>query len=97
MSLVPDSKHADSPFAKAEVRQAVSYAIDREGMAKTLGFGFWEVVYQPDAAYQFGHIDVSQVPYKYDPVKAKQLLAAAGYPNGFIPRLLPLPHLRKTQ
>jgi peptide/nickel transport system substrate-binding protein len=88
MSLVPDSKHDTSPFAKLEVRQAVSYAIDREGMAKTLGFGFWEVTYQPNAAYQFGHIDPAQVPYKYDPAKAKQLLAAAGYPNGFSTQII---------
>ena len=83
MLLIPDSKHDTSPFSKLGVRQAISYAIDRESMAKTIGFGYWEVVYQPDAAYQFGHIDNSQVPYKYDPAKAKQLLAAAGYPNGF--------------
>jgi peptide/nickel transport system substrate-binding protein len=88
MSLVPDSKHDTTPFSKVAVRQAVSYAIDREGMAKTLGFGFWEVTYQPNAAYQFGHIDPGQVPYKYDPAKAKQLLAAAGYPNGFTTQII---------
>ena len=83
MALVPDSKHDTSPFAKLGVRQALSYAIDRDGMAKTLGYGFWEVVTQPNAAYQFGHIDSSQVPYKYDPAKAKQLLSDAGYAQGF--------------
>jgi peptide/nickel transport system substrate-binding protein len=83
MSVMPDSKHDTSPFAKLAVRQALSYAIDREGMAKTLGYGYWETVTQSAAAYQFGHIDNSQVPYKYDPAKAKQLLASAGFPNGF--------------
>ena len=97
MFLIPDSKHDTSPFSKLGVRQAVSYAIDRESMAKTLGFGFWEVVTQPNAAYQFGHIDNSQVPYKYDPAKAKQMLAAAGYPNGFSPPLLPLPPAAKIR
>jgi len=83
MSVMPDSKHENSPFAKLAVRQAISYAIDRDGIAKTLGYGYWEVVTQSAAAYQFGRIDNSQVPYKYDPAKAKQLLASAGYPNGF--------------
>jgi peptide/nickel transport system substrate-binding protein len=83
MVLVPDSKHDSSPLAKLAVRQAISYAIDRDGMAKSLGYGFWEVENQLSAAYQFGHLDPSQVPYKYDPAKAKQLLVSAGYPNGF--------------
>ena len=83
MVLIPDSKHDTSPLSKLGVRQAISYAIDRDSIAKTLGYGFWEVENQPSAAYQFGHIDPSQVPYKYDPAKARQLLTAAGYPNGF--------------
>jgi peptide/nickel transport system substrate-binding protein len=88
MALVPESKHDTSPFAKLGVRQALSYAIDREGMAKTLGYGFWEVVTQPNAAYQFGHIDNNQVPYKYDTAKAKQLLSDAGYPKGFSTQII---------
>jgi peptide/nickel transport system substrate-binding protein len=83
MVLVPDSKHDTSPLSKLAVRQAISYAIDRDSIVKTLGYGFWEVANQHNASYQFGRIDPSQVPYKYDPAKAKQLLAAAGYPNGF--------------
>jgi peptide/nickel transport system substrate-binding protein len=83
MTLVPDSKNDTSPFANLAVRQAIAYAIDRDGMAKKLGYGFWEVVTQPNAAFQFGHIENSQVSYKFDPAKAKQLLALAGYPNGF--------------
>jgi peptide/nickel transport system substrate-binding protein len=81
MSLIPDSKHATSPFADIKVRQAISYAIDRQGIANTLGYGLWEVANQPAAAYQFGHID--NVPYTYDVAKAKQLMAASAYPNGF--------------
>jgi peptide/nickel transport system substrate-binding protein len=83
MVLVPDSKHDTSPLSKPGVRQAISYAIDRDSMAKSLGYGYWEVENQLSASYQFSHLDASQVPYKYDPTKAKQLLTAAGYPNGF--------------
>lgn len=81
MNLIPDSSHSTSPFSNVKVRQAVSYAIDREAMAKSLGYGLWEVVNQPASAEHFGHIDDS--PYKYDPAKAKQLLAEAGFAKGF--------------
>jgi peptide/nickel transport system substrate-binding protein len=81
MNLIPDSKHTTSPFSDIKVRQAVSYALDRQGMANTLGYGLWEVVNQPNAAYQFGHI--ANVPYTYDLAKAKQLIKDSGFPNGF--------------
>ena len=80
MALIPDSKHPTSPFADLKVRQAISYAIDRKGIANTLGYGLWEVANQPAAAYQFGHID--NVPYTYDVAKAKQLMKDSGFPNG---------------
>jgi peptide/nickel transport system substrate-binding protein len=79
--LIPDSKHATSPFANLKVRQALMYAIDRPGICNTLGYGLWEPAYQPAAAYQFGHID--NIPYAYDVAKAKQLMKEAGFPNGF--------------
>jgi peptide/nickel transport system substrate-binding protein len=83
MVLVPDSKHDTSPLSKLQVRQALNYAVDRESIAKTLGYGFWIGAYQYSGPQQFAYLDPSKVPYKYDPAKAKQLLAAAGYPNGF--------------
>ena len=81
MNLIPDSKHTTSPFSDIKVRQAISYALDRQGMANSLGYGLWEVVNQPNAAYQFGHI--ANVPYTYDLAKAKQLMKDSGFPNGF--------------
>ena len=80
-ALIPDSKHSTSPFSDLKVRQAIMYAIDRQGIANSLGYGLWEPANQPAAAYQFGHID--NVPYTYDVAKAKQLMKDAGYPNGF--------------
>jgi ABC-type transport system substrate-binding protein len=80
-ALIPDSNHPSSPFSNIKVRQAVEYAIDRQALVNTFGYGLWEVVNQPASAAQFGHIDDS--PYKYDLAKAKQLMQEAGYPNGF--------------
>jgi peptide/nickel transport system substrate-binding protein len=82
MNLAPDSANPNSPFAKKEVREAVVYAIDSQSIVDALGFGVWNVVYQPNVPEQFGY--VPDLPArKYDPQKAKQLLAQAGYPNGF--------------
>jgi peptide/nickel transport system substrate-binding protein len=69
-------------FKDLRVRQAVMHAIDRESMFKNLvGDGdFIDAVCSPSqvACTQKG------IPsYKYDPARARQLLAEAGYPNGF--------------
>ncbi len=72
----------DSPFRDVRVRQAVNYALDKEGMNKNLLRGLATVASQPATPTTYGfNPDVK--PYPYDPAKAKQLLAEAGYPNGF--------------
>ncbi|MGE4239032.1 ABC transporter substrate-binding protein [Ramlibacter sp.] len=70
-----------SPFSKKEVRQAVSYAINRKGLIDSEFLGY---------ARPAGSIVPTGVQYAkafpadaYDPAKAKKMLAAAGYPNGF--------------
>ena len=78
----PDSQNPDSPLSKLEVRQALSYAIDREAICEARGFGIW----QPATAFvpypYYGHKQ-GQNFFSFDPAKAKELLASAGYPNGF--------------
>ncbi len=37
ISLIPDSANADSPLAKPKVREAISYAINREAIVKARG------------------------------------------------------------
>ncbi len=70
-----------APWANKLVRQAVAYAIDRQGIVNKLyngipGLDAWlapgELGYDPNIK-----------PYPFDPAKAKALLAEAGYPNGF--------------
>jgi peptide/nickel transport system substrate-binding protein len=79
---------ADNPLTKLKVRQAIISAIDRETMAKQLIQGDSRVIDTPCFPSQFG-CDVSvAVKYPYDPAKAKQLLAEAGYPNGFDTELI---------
>lgn len=72
----------DNPYTKRKVRQAVNHAINREAIIKNLVGGQSRIIHAPCYPSQFGCIqDVFQYPY--DPTKAKQLLAEAGYPNGF--------------
>jgi peptide/nickel transport system substrate-binding protein len=81
--LIPDTANANSPWAKVEVREAAEYAIDRNAIANAFGFGFMEAPYQIPARITNAYDPDFKLARKYDPDKAKQLLAAAGYPDGF--------------
>ena len=70
---------ADNPWAKKQVRQAMNYAIDKEAIAKNIFHGEASPVGSSMPVPPFFDL----APFPYDPAKAKQLLAEAGYPNGF--------------
>jgi peptide/nickel transport system substrate-binding protein len=79
--VFPDQWDSKSPWHDRRVRLAANLAIDRNAInqAETLGFSkiTWSVI--PSTFESFW-----QPPaYPYDAGKAKQLLAEAGYPNGF--------------
>jgi len=79
--VFPDQWDSKSPWHDRRVRLAANLAIDRNAInqAETLGFSkiTWSVI--PSTFESFW-----QPPaYAYDAGKAKQLLAEAGYPNGF--------------
>lgn len=73
----------DNPLTKQKVRQAIFYAIDRPTMARQLMQGGSRPLDVPCYPTQFGCDASAAVHYDYDPAKARQLLAEAGYPNGF--------------
>jgi len=69
------------PWANKKVRLAMAYAIDTETIVKNVLQGIpgryptvgpWELGYDPNLKM-----------YPYDPKKAKEMLADAGYPKGF--------------
>ncbi|RCK50742.1 ABC transporter substrate-binding protein [Thalassospira profundimaris] len=72
----------DNPMTKLKVRQAINYAIDREALVKVMLKGKSKVVNAACFPSQFGCTD-DVTKYPYDPAKAKELLAEAGYPDGF--------------
>ncbi|MBN1692414.1 MAG: ABC transporter substrate-binding protein [Dehalococcoidales bacterium] len=79
--LAPDSANPESPFADKRVREAVSYAIDREAIAEAIGLGYLKAAYQLTPSERLGH-NPSITGRKYNPEKARELLKEAGYPNG---------------
>jgi ABC-type transport system substrate-binding protein len=69
------------PLRDARVRQAINLAIDRALIVKRLVSGRGRLaagVIPPS----LGGADTNRAPYPFDAARAKQLLAAAGFPNG---------------
>jgi peptide/nickel transport system substrate-binding protein len=69
------------PFDDVRVRQAVNYAVNREAILKSILEGYGELLHGPFASAWLGY-DPNLQPYPYDPARARQLLAEAGYANG---------------
>ena len=71
----------DQPTMDAQVRQAMNYAVDVDIIIDALFDGFAEPAAGYVASGELGHGAVE--PFGYDPDKAMELLAEAGYPDGF--------------
>jgi len=71
------------PMQKKEVRQALNYAVNKDAIVKSILQGTAVVTPGPMIPQSPWSVDPSIQPYPYDPKKAKDLLAAAGYPDGF--------------
>ncbi len=74
------------PFDNKEVRQAIAMGIDRQRIVDT---------FYPAGSEVASHFTPCAIPngcvgdawYAFDPVKAKEMLAAAGFPDGFKTKL----------
>ena len=71
------------PLANAQVRKALNYATDRGAISKALFPGTGAATSQLAPPGGYGYDPSLSSAYPYDVSKARQLLAAAGYPHGF--------------
>jgi len=72
---------ANEPFDDLRVRQAFAYAIDKEAIVDAFYGELASVANEFVPPGLFGRLN--QDPYPYDPERARELLAEAGYPDGF--------------
>lgn len=70
------------PFTDPQVALALKFAVDRQAIVDTVAFGHATVNYQPFPEGYVGFSPEVGEIYAFDPVKAKSLLAEAGYADG---------------
>ena len=86
-----DPRNDVAPFNDIRVREAMQLAVDNPTIAKTYYGGFADpnpvgitAIYEAGYAWPYAQWPQPlKDQYAYNPTAAKQLLAAAGYPNGF--------------
>ncbi|MCL0069394.1 glutathione ABC transporter substrate-binding protein [Dehalococcoidia bacterium] len=69
------------PFDDPKVRRALNYAVDKEAIVEFVLGGAGRPSDAPIVPAVFGHHAAG--PYEFNPEKARQLLAEAGFPDGF--------------
>ena len=81
VSFELNNTKASPPLNNKMVRQALNYAVDKAAIVKTILMGLGAPMVSP-----FGpgiNYRATFESYRYDPARAKKMLADAGYPNGF--------------
>lgn len=78
-----DTYDQDVPWLDARVREALNLAIDREQINNAIFNGEGRPLAIEVYQQNFPGYRDSWEPYPYDPDRARQLLADAGYPDGF--------------
>jgi len=69
------------PFKDKRVRQALNYAVDKKAIVDKIFLGLAKITDSPVPHTGYGYFPIKA--YEYNPARARQLLAEAGYPNGF--------------
>lgn len=75
------------PLSDKRVRQAVNLAVNREDLIRYDVFGNGISMATLSLKGEFGH-NAALKPYPYDPARSRVLLSAAGYPDGFVLKVL---------
>ena len=82
VGFAPLADGGETPVAKADVRRALIHAVDRKAIVDAFAGGASEVLHTACNPAQFG-CEQDVIEYEHDPALAKEMLAAAGYPDGF--------------
>ena len=81
LAIYANSEDPKSMWYDSRMRQALEYALDKETVAATVSTPYRPASYHVIGGLEFTPQDVISVPRKYDPARAKELKAAAGYPD----------------
>lgn len=82
LSLLDRNGKVAPALGDVRVRQALNYAIDRKSVAAVVGAGLGRPIDQMAVPGDDSYDPALVNAYPYNPAKAKQLLAAAGYGKG---------------
>ena len=105
-NLNPGSNKAGRPyldpqkralFEKSQFRQAISYALDREGMARSIFLGLGTPHYGPVGPGNKTWNHPALPPTRFDPARARQLLLATGLQDSNNDGILELGHGRPVE
>jgi peptide/nickel transport system substrate-binding protein len=83
LSLFDRNGTMSGPLGNVKVRQAINDAFDRAALLKDMSDGYGSVTTQIFPTNSPGYENSLNSYYSFDPAKARQLLAQAGYPHGF--------------
>lgn len=91
--MVMAINNAIPPFNNLLVRRAIAYATNREALIQGAMFGMGTPIGSHATPAEYYYKNLTGL-YPYNPAKARQLLAEAGYPHGFSATLdLPQPYI----
>lgn len=79
--------HARKPFGDLRVRRALTHAIDRRALTEAPDTRLGPPIGSHFPRHHPAYVDLTGHT-RYDPLRARQLLAEAGYPNGFSARMV---------
>ncbi|GAA3909029.1 ABC transporter substrate-binding protein [Microbacterium invictum] len=83
-------------IGNVQVRQAINKAFDREALLEALQAGYGTTTEQVFPVTSVGFDEALDSTYGYDPEGARELLAEAGYPEGFTLNLMTTPAFQTT-